>query len=127
LVIALACTAFGLSATELHDAVKKAPIEQVQVLVDGTADLHEPDEHGSRPLQLARAGGRRDVVRMLLGNEAEPNRPPAGAPVAAEDDCGDLAQVDGATLVDQLISQVRERMRAEDERRATRADRGTSR
>jgi len=121
LVMALACAAFGLSATEIQEAVKKAQIEQVQAVIDRAADLHEPDEHGNPPLQLATAAGRQNVARMLLGRGAEPARPPTEAPAAGQDDVGDLTQLDGATLVDRLISQVRAHRRAADERPATRA------
>lgn len=73
-------------AAHLHQALwRRRPVETIAVLLDAGAPLEVPDEHGFKPVQIARLWGEESVVKLLRERGAEvPRREEAVAALAVE-------------------------------------------
>jgi len=61
-------------SAEIHDAVRSGDADAVsQALRDDHSSVNTPDENGRTPLALAAAGGRKEIVEILLANGADVN------------------------------------------------------
>jgi ankyrin repeat protein len=72
-MVALAWSSLAFCG-EIHDAAKSGDLVKVKALLKGNPDLvFSKDNDGRTPLHWAAAGARKDVVELLLVNQAEVN------------------------------------------------------
>ncbi|KAF7667081.1 hypothetical protein LDENG_00078890 [Lucifuga dentata] len=63
------------SLTVTHDAARDGFLDTVRVLVEHGAEVNLADDHGNLPLHLAAREGHLEVVKLLMGLTANPEKP----------------------------------------------------